>query len=125
MWPLRAHASESASDAVSSVADSSGHLAAGRRNDDDPMLGSVRRARDLPHGSAGYHRCVGRSNGRTASGSASSWRKAVKKKPTKKERSERARLEAENSPIVRQLRELYERGMAELAERRRLDPDAR
>ncbi len=49
----------------------------------------------------------------------------MKKKPTKKERSERARLEAENSPIVRQLRELYERGMTELAERRRLDPDAR
>jgi hypothetical protein len=49
----------------------------------------------------------------------------VKKKLTKKERSERARLEAENSPIVRQLPELYQRGMAELAERRGLDPDAR
>jgi hypothetical protein len=46
-------------------------------------------------------------------------------KRTKKERSEQARIEAENSPIVRQLRELYERGMAELQERRKLDPDAR
>ena len=43
----------------------------------------------------------------------------------KKERSERARREAENSPIVRQLRELYARGMAELEERRKLDPNAR
>ena len=47
------------------------------------------------------------------------------KKQSRKERSERARIEAENSPIVRQLRELYERGMAELAERRKLDPNAR
>jgi len=47
------------------------------------------------------------------------------KKRTKRERSERARREAENSPIVRQLRELYERGMAELEERRKLDPNAR
>lgn len=44
---------------------------------------------------------------------------------TKKERSEQARIEAENSPIVRQLRQLYERGMAELEERRKLDPTAR
>lgn len=49
----------------------------------------------------------------------------MKKKMTKKERSERARIEAENSPIVRQLRELYSRGMAELEERRKLDPNAR
>jgi hypothetical protein len=48
-----------------------------------------------------------------------------KKKMSRKERSERARIEAENSAIVRQLRELYERGMAELAERRKLDPNAR
>ena len=47
------------------------------------------------------------------------------KKKSKKERMEEARRNAEDSPIVRQLRELYERGMAELAERRRLDPDAR
>jgi hypothetical protein len=49
----------------------------------------------------------------------------MKRKLTKKERSERARREAENSPIVRQLRELYARGMAELEERRKLDPNAR
>ena len=49
----------------------------------------------------------------------------AKKKMSRKERSERARIEAENSPIVRQLRELYDRGMAELAERRKLDPHAR
>jgi hypothetical protein len=48
-----------------------------------------------------------------------------RKKMGRKERSERARIEAENSPIVRQLRELYERGMAELEERRKLDPNAR
>jgi hypothetical protein len=47
------------------------------------------------------------------------------KKLSRKERSERARIAAENSPIVRQLRELYERGMAELGERRKLDPNAR
>jgi hypothetical protein len=41
-------------------------------------------------------------------------------KPT----SERARIEAENSPIVRQLRELYEGG-AEIEELRKLDPNAR
>ena len=41
-----------------------------------------------------------------------------KKKLSRKERSERARIEAENSPIVRQLRELYERGMAEQARRK-------
>ena len=43
-----------------------------------------------------------------------------KKRMSRKERSERARIEAENSPIVRQLRELYERGMAEQARRKRL-----
>ena len=36
------------------------------------------------------------------------------KKRTKREIREQARREAENSPIVRQLRELYARGMAEL-----------
>jgi hypothetical protein len=49
----------------------------------------------------------------------------MKKKMSRKERSERARINAENSPIVRQLRELYARGMAELEERRKLDPNAR
>jgi hypothetical protein len=48
-----------------------------------------------------------------------------KKKKSKKERQEEARREAENSPIVRQLRELYERGMAEVEERRRIDPNYR
>jgi hypothetical protein len=49
----------------------------------------------------------------------------MKRKLTKKERAERARLRAEDSPIVRQLRELYERGMAEIEERRKLDPNYR
>jgi hypothetical protein len=49
----------------------------------------------------------------------------MKRKKTKKERSEQARIEAENSPIVRQLRELYRRGTEELEERRKLDPSAR
>jgi hypothetical protein len=49
----------------------------------------------------------------------------MKKKRSKKEISERARREAENSPIVRQLRELYERGMAEVEERRKADPNYR
>ena len=44
---------------------------------------------------------------------------------SRKEISERVRIDAENSPIVRQLRELYERGMAEIEERRKLDPNAR
>jgi hypothetical protein len=44
--------------------------------------------------------------------------RSPKKKMSRKERSERARIEAENSPIVRQLRELYERGMAEQARRK-------
>jgi hypothetical protein len=42
-----------------------------------------------------------------------------KKKMSRKETSERARIDAENSPIVRQLRELYEQGMAEQARRKR------
>ena len=42
-----------------------------------------------------------------------------------KEISERARINAENSPIVRQLRQLYERGMDEIEDRRKLDPNAR
>jgi hypothetical protein len=41
------------------------------------------------------------------------------KNVSRKERSERARINAENSPIVRQLRELYEQGMAEQARRKR------
>jgi hypothetical protein len=48
-----------------------------------------------------------------------------KRKVSRKKRSERARINAENSPIVHQLRELYERGMAEIEERRKLDPNAR
>ena len=47
------------------------------------------------------------------------------KKRTKKERMEQARIDAENSPIVRQLRELYAKGMAEIEERRKLDPNYR
>jgi hypothetical protein len=39
-------------------------------------------------------------------------------KKSKRELREEARLRAENSPIVRQLRELYARGMAELESRR-------
>jgi hypothetical protein len=38
---------------------------------------------------------------------------------------EQARINAENSPTVRRLRELVARGQAELEERRRLDPNAR
>ena len=52
-------------------------------------------------------------------------RPAKKKKKSGKERSERARINAENSPIVRQLRQLHERGVAEIEERRKLDPNAR
>jgi hypothetical protein len=48
----------------------------------------------------------------------------MEKKRNTREISEQARREAENSPIVRQLRELYARGMAELEERRKLDPNA-
>jgi hypothetical protein len=48
-----------------------------------------------------------------------------KRKRSRKEISEQARIEAESSPIVRQLRELYARGMAEVEERRRLNPDYR
>ena len=40
-----------------------------------------------------------------------------KKKKSKREISEEARVRAENRPIVRQLRELYARGMAELEAR--------
>lgn len=46
------------------------------------------------------------------------------KKRSKKERIERARREAENMPSVRRLRELVERGYAELEERRRSKPEA-
>ena len=45
----------------------------------------------------------------------------MKRKKSKKERREEARREAENSPIVRQLRELYARGMADLEARRQAD----
>jgi hypothetical protein len=40
------------------------------------------------------------------------------KRKRKKEISERARIEAENSPTVRRLRELIARGEAELSARR-------
>jgi hypothetical protein len=46
-------------------------------------------------------------------------------KERRRERRERALREAENSPIVRQLRELYERGMAEVEARRKIDPNYR
>jgi hypothetical protein len=49
----------------------------------------------------------------------------TRKTMSRKERSEQIRIEAENSPIVRQLRELYERGMAEVEERRKADPNYR
>ncbi len=48
-----------------------------------------------------------------------------KRKKKKKKTREERRAEAENTPIVRQLRELYERGMAELEERRKVDPNYR
>jgi hypothetical protein len=48
-----------------------------------------------------------------------------KKKRSKKEIREQRRREAENMASVRQLRELYERGMAEVEERRKIDPNYR
>ncbi len=45
------------------------------------------------------------------------------KKRSKKEIREQRRREAENAPIVRQLRELYARGMAELQARRQAEQD--
>jgi hypothetical protein len=46
-----------------------------------------------------------------------------KRKGSKKEvRGQERRRSAEDSPIVRQLRELYARGMAEIEKRRKLDP---
>jgi hypothetical protein len=56
-------------------------------------------------------------------GSGSYWK--MKRKPTKKEISERARRDAENLPSVRLLRELFQRGMAEIEERRKVDPNYR
>jgi hypothetical protein len=47
------------------------------------------------------------------------------KKKTKKQIREERQARAEDSPIVRQLRELYERGMAEVEERRKVDPNYR
>ena len=47
-----------------------------------------------------------------------------KRKRSRKQISEEAGFRAENSPIVRQLRELYAKNMAEL-EQRKLDVDAR
>jgi hypothetical protein len=44
-----------------------------------------------------------------------------RRKPSKKEISERARIEAENSPTVGELRELVARGKAELESRRKAD----
>jgi hypothetical protein len=38
---------------------------------------------------------------------------------------EERRAWAEDSPIVRQLRDLYRRGMAEVEERRKVDPNYR
>jgi hypothetical protein len=43
----------------------------------------------------------------------------AKRKETRKERHERLLREAEDRPIVRQLRELYERGLADVRERER------
>jgi hypothetical protein len=48
-----------------------------------------------------------------------------KRKRSRKEISEQARIEAENLPSVRALRELHARGMAELEARRAKDPGAR
>jgi hypothetical protein len=48
----------------------------------------------------------------------------MKKKKSRKQISEEARIRAEDRPIVRQLRELYAKNMAEL-EQRKLDADAR
>lgn len=48
----------------------------------------------------------------------------MKKKKSRKQISEEAEIRAENRPIVRQLRELYAKNMAEL-EQRKLDADAR
>jgi hypothetical protein len=47
------------------------------------------------------------------------------KKETRQQKIERIRREAESDPSGRRLRELYERGKAELEQRRRLDPDPR
>lgn len=47
-----------------------------------------------------------------------------KRKKSRKQISEEAGIRAENSPIVRQLRELYAKNMAEL-EQQKLDADAR
>ena len=49
----------------------------------------------------------------------------MKRKRTKREISEQARREAENLPSVRLLRELFQRGMADIEERRKLDPNYR
>ncbi|HEY7018942.1 MAG TPA: hypothetical protein VH297_10790 [Gaiellaceae bacterium] len=49
----------------------------------------------------------------------------MKRKRTKKQVSDEARRRAEASPAVRQLRELYARGMAEVEERRKVDPEYR
>jgi hypothetical protein len=43
----------------------------------------------------------------------------TKRKRSKREISEHARRQAENSPVVRQLRELYDKGIAELEARRK------
>lgn len=47
------------------------------------------------------------------------------KKKMKKMTPEERRAWAEDTPIVRQLRELYARGMAEVEARRRIDPNYR
>lgn len=49
----------------------------------------------------------------------------MKKRKTKKDREPLERRDPEIPDPARLLRELYERGMAELAERRKVDPNAR
>lgn len=49
----------------------------------------------------------------------------MKKKQTKKDREPRDWRGREVPESARRLRELYERGMAELEERRKVDPNAR
>jgi hypothetical protein len=49
----------------------------------------------------------------------------AKKKMSEKEREEAMRRAAEKLPRLKHLLEVYERGMAELEERRRIDPNYR
>ena len=52
-------------------------------------------------------------------------RTMAKRKRSRREISEQARVNAENMPSVRKLRELAARATAELEERRKIDPTAR